>query len=287
VNLNAGFTPDPQVVAGTSGGQVAAQGVDASCRGFIPASPSHVLVTQSGFRFLRVFVESQGDTTLMVRGVAGTFCADDTYGLNPGLDLTGLLPNTRYDIYVGSYSQGASNPYRLTFSELQESVPGSSGNQANNNNNNANNGNGNGNGHAPPPTLNPPTPPVFGRIAITSQLRTARFSTGRTGGSVNAAQIHGRGVCRGYVTDPPSFIMNITEEQRFMRMFVNSAQDTTLVVQFPDGSFVCNDDSFNTLHPSIDDHFVPGVYYVWVGIYREGAVHPFRLTVTPNAGQHP
>src|SRR5205814_1954746 len=72
---------------------------------------------------LRLWVRSQGDTTLMVRAPNGQiFCADDTYGINPGVDLQGAMPGN-YQIFVGSYAQGARFPFELAATEMPSSSP--------------------------------------------------------------------------------------------------------------------------------------------------------------------
>ena len=287
VNLNTGFLPDPHRTGGTAGGPVQAQTVQANCRGWIPAQPNQVLITPTGFNFLRVFVESQGDTTMMIRGINQTWCADDTYGLNPGIDLQSLPPG-RYDIYVGSYATGQMFPYQLAMSELSTSVPGN-----------------NTGGYQPPPQntmipqppprggnggdngiLNPNGSPNFGRVIVPPVLRRALTATGRSGGSQDGSVLRGQGICRGYITPQPDHQLVVSAAQPYLHLFVLSAADTTLIVRQPDGSLLCNDDTYN-LNPSIEGTFQPGVYQVWVGGYHAGEVRPYRLTVTNNPTQHP
>jgi hypothetical protein len=280
VTLNTGFMPDPVTVAGVSGGPVQARGVQSDCRGFIPAAPSHVLITNTGFQFLRVFAQAAGDTTLMVRGVNGTWCNDDRYGLNPGLDIA--LPPGRYDIYVGSYSGSVQLPYQLTLSELSTTAPGS-----------MNSGSSWGTTAvpdryvpAPASLLRADLPPRHGRFAMPSRPGAVQRVTGRTRGDLNASSVPGVGGCVGYVSAEPAVTFTLTRDEPFLRTFVTSASDTTLVIQGPDGSVQCNDDAFG-LHPSIDMRGMPGTYSVWVGVYRPGEVRPFRLTVTTNAAHRP
>jgi hypothetical protein len=64
-----------------------------------------------------VFVASQTDTTLFIRGPGGeVYCADDTWGYNPGIDLRGASPGV-YQVYVGTYSANDSGPYTLGVTE--------------------------------------------------------------------------------------------------------------------------------------------------------------------------
>ncbi len=284
INLNTGFMPDPQRFQGTAGGPVSAQTVQADCRGFIPAQPSYILQSPTGFRFLRVFAESGTDLTLMVRGVNQTWCADDTYGTHPGLDLRGLAPG-RYDVYVGTYSQGQMAPFQLSVSELASARPGG------------------GMGMNPGPIAPQPQPqpqpqmPNLGSLDPT-QRATGRplnipplavrpiAAMGRTNGMFDAQGVRGEGTCRGWVQAAPSHTMLVRTPQPFLLVAVTSAADSTLIIRRPDGTITCNDDRFN-LNPGVQGAFPAGVYQIWVGSYRQGEVRPYRITVSSDPSVHP
>ncbi|MEI8259744.1 MAG: proprotein convertase P-domain-containing protein [Deltaproteobacteria bacterium] len=124
VTLSPGFMPDPQTLSGVSGGMLQAQQLSPSCRGWIGQQPNHVMNLAAGFSFLRVYVESPSDTTLVIRGPNGQFmCNDDAWGLNPDLDAA--YGPGQYMIWVGAYSQTTPGPYTITFSELQSTRPAS------------------------------------------------------------------------------------------------------------------------------------------------------------------
>lgn len=293
INLNTGFMPDPQRFPGVAGGVVSAQTVQADCRGWIPAQPSYVLQSPTGFRFLRIFAESGQDTTLMVRGVTGTWCADDTYGTNPGVDLRGLPPG-RYDVYVGTYAQGQAAQYQLVLSELPNTVPGNSNIQPNF----PPPGPGPGPGSIPGPgpgggygrtnlgRLDPNARPSGRPLNVPPIVRRPVAVMGRTNGEFDAASIRGEGTCRGWVEAAPSHLMMLRAPQTFLSLFVLSAADSTLIVRRPDGSLVCNDDRYG-LNPGIQGSFPAGLYQIWVGTYREGENRPYRITVTADPNQHP
>lgn len=121
LHLRRGFMPDPHVASGQAGGAIAASSIDGSCRGYITAQPSHVIMTQSGFGRLRVLVNSGDlDSTLVVMAPNGQiFCNDDgnaSSGLNPVVELsTGPGP---IRVWVGAYSSGRVGPYNIGFTEL-------------------------------------------------------------------------------------------------------------------------------------------------------------------------
>lgn len=290
VTLSAGFMPDPHVLSGVSGGPVPAVRVQPNCRGYIPPQPSFIMNTPTGFNFLRIFAESSGDTTLMVRSTNGTWCADDTYGANPGVDLSALGPG-RYDIYVGSYSSRSSHPFQLSISELRSSVPG----------------NYNGGNVIQPQqqVIQPQQPdfrpqvqpgfmgrlnynmnPLFGRAVVTPTLRRPVRQRGRTGGAVPASSVRGEGVCRGYMMGPPNHVLILPQDVPYLHLFAFSAADTTLVVRRSDGTVLCNDDTYN-FNPSVENSFPAGQVQVWVGAYRMNEARPYQLTVTTDPNDHP
>ncbi|MCC6788578.1 MAG: peptidase S1 [Hyphomonadaceae bacterium] len=122
IQLAAGFTPDPYNVNLTAGGEINAQAqLGNACPGFIANAPDFDLVWQAGNtnRPLVISVDSQTDTTLVVRTPSGEWlCEDDGgfNGLNPGMRIdrpqSGL-----YDIWVGTYAGGYAQA-TLSISEV-------------------------------------------------------------------------------------------------------------------------------------------------------------------------
>jgi len=150
--LTGGFVPDPVRVAVTSGGRLnaAGLGLGGGCRGFISRAPDFIVHYSNPARFLRIFAESQGDTTLVVNDPMGRwFCNDDAVGRNPMLDFHGPAAG-QYDIWVGSYSANQSHPATLQITELEQVTPGHSA------------GTVQGVQPAPPPPVyQPPQPPRY------------------------------------------------------------------------------------------------------------------------------
>jgi hypothetical protein len=121
VGLRSGFMPDPHVIAGRAGGPISASAVDGSCRGYISPQPNHVLMSQSGFRQLRLLVNSSTDTTLVVMAPNGQIICNDDGGGSSGLNPLVALSSTPGPIrvWVGTYSaSGAGAAYNLGFTEL-------------------------------------------------------------------------------------------------------------------------------------------------------------------------
>ncbi len=116
VNLAPGFSPTPFTTTGTSGGSIAAAGLGSGCTGHIARTPDHLFQATGNFGSLKVMIQSEQDTTLVVRRPDGTYlCNDDTDGFNPAV--TGPFPPGQYRIWVGSYSAGNNGAYTIGFTE--------------------------------------------------------------------------------------------------------------------------------------------------------------------------
>jgi hypothetical protein len=109
--LSPGFVPDPQVGTGASGGP--RQTTDC---GFVDTAnaPDHVVYLYEPFNFLRAYVQSSGDVTLLIEGPDGRFCSDDVNGLMP--EISGFWPAGTYNVWIGDWDHG-TYPYQLYLTE--------------------------------------------------------------------------------------------------------------------------------------------------------------------------
>ncbi|MCS6797551.1 MAG: hypothetical protein NZ898_03295 [Myxococcota bacterium] len=264
--LRSGFTPDPHIVNGVSGGSQPASNLAPGCRGFVTAQPDHILNLTTPFTFLRIFAESAADTTLVVQQPTGAIvCNDDTYGRNPAIE--GTFPAGTYRIWIGSYHAGQHAQYQLKLTELRAVVPGG--------------------GAVGVGVVAGPNPGLdvnarrgnFRPVSLRSGfLPDPRRLTGTSGGAFDAAQLGGG--CRGWVAARPDHVVTLRSGFNFLRMYVSSQADTTLVVRTPDGRWLCNDDTFGT-NPSIESpSWGPGRYLVWVGSYQQGVMAPYQIFFT-------
>ena len=120
VSLTAGFTPDPHVTNLQAGGNLNASDLSSSCRGTITNAPDLRLNYTAGSFPLIFSVSSNSDTTLVVNGPDGSwYCDDDggVNGLNPAVRFASPTSG-RYEIWVGTYNSGATQPAQLVISEL-------------------------------------------------------------------------------------------------------------------------------------------------------------------------
>lgn len=146
----------------------------------------------------------------------------------------------------------------------------------------------------PPPPPPPPDeldfslPPVYGSTALTSGFVPDPFSVGVTaGGTVDVSYLGGG--CTGYASAAPTFSVNYTAGAfPTLRFYFIGTGDTTMIVNSPGGSYLCTDDSFGTLHPTVDFASPSsGRYDVWVGAFSQGGSVSGSLYVTESTGNHP
>lgn len=137
-------------------------------------------------------------------------------------------------------------------------------------------------------TLNFSLPPTYGSTALTSGFVPDPFTVGITGGG-NANVSYLGGGCTGFATSAPSFSVNYTAGAfPTLRFYFIGNVDSTMVINTPGGSYVCVDDSFGTLHPTIDFNSpASGRYDIWIGSFAQGTSVGGTLYVTENTGNHP
>ncbi len=126
LNLDAGFTPDPQRVDLQAGGSTNARTLNlgSGCVGYIATSQPDVRVRYVPGRYdtLSFHVTSNVDTTLIINGPNGQwYCNDDFDGsLNPRV-LFNPPRSGQYDIWVGTYQEGRIHSAQLEVSEVWRS----------------------------------------------------------------------------------------------------------------------------------------------------------------------
>ncbi len=119
MTLAPGFTPQPTIGVGQSGGQLDIRATSNDCRGWIAQDrPDHVITLTQPFSYLRFDATSADDTTLVIRSSNGLRCDDDSAGnRNPRLE--GTWQAGRYEVWIGSYNQGRNSRYELSLTEAR------------------------------------------------------------------------------------------------------------------------------------------------------------------------
>ncbi|MBN8616796.1 MAG: hypothetical protein J0L92_39800 [Deltaproteobacteria bacterium] len=245
---------------GIAGGGVSLSSVNGSCRGYAQPNPSHILSVSPGVQSVRIAGRSGIDTTLMVQMPDGRVMCDDDGGgsLNPLLDLPAVPGQWR--IWVGSYSGSNTGPY-----DLDVMAAGGA-----------------------PPIVRPGGPgPATGALFATVDMSLGArpdpmIVTGTFGGPIQASNMSSD--CRGWITGPPSHIVNARTGFPNLRFVVSAQSDTTLVVRYPDGRLGCNDDGGGAANPLVEGPTGPGQIMVWVGSYSSGNSGPYQLGITTIPG---
>lgn len=271
VALNAGFSPDPHEVTVTGGGQIqVSTALQNDCRGYADAAPTYRLNYTPGSFPLAIYVRSDRDTTLIISGPDGEWICDDDSGegLNPAVYLEAPTGG-QYDIWVGTYSAGATAEATLFISETVNPIevveplpsPGPPPSPV----------------PAPTGTLDPTLAPNFGEATLTAGFSPDPHAVEiTTGGEIAATQavpqIEGQDLsCRGYVTEAPDYLVEYTAGAWPLIISVLSEADTTLVIHGPDGAWRCDDDGGDGLNPLVEFPTpMSGRYAIWVGTYGQG-----------------
>lgn len=257
-----GFTPDPLQIEVVSGGSIEVASLDLSfeCVGFVSEQPDYILTLTDEFDEVGIYFEGEGDTSLIVNGADGEwYCNDDAVGLDPLVVIEGARSG-QYDIWVGSYSSGETVTGTLSITELGHGPGGitledliTGGDDANF-------------GHE---SLAPGFTPSPYRVEVTS------------GGSVDVSMHDDLPLdCVGYVTARPDFILDWAEGGTLLHIFFEGDGDTALVVNAPDGSWWCDDDT-NGLDPRVTFKGPrAGQYDVWVASWSSDEMIEGTLGIT-------
>ena len=88
------------------------------------------------------------------------------------------------------------------------------------------------------------------------------------------------GGVRAWVANAPDFKVYYTASSHPLTIRVESAVDTTLLVNLPDGTWVADDDSGGNLNPLVKfDKPQSGQYDIWVGTFgKENAPAVLKIT---------
>lgn len=131
-------------------------------------------------------------------------------------------------------------------------------------------------------------PPVYGDANLAANFAPDPFALEVTGGGdVNADYLGAS--CAGNMTSAPTFSLNYAGDgAALLRFYFLSADDTTMAIHAPEIGFLCGDDSYGTLNPTINiDNPLAGRYDVWIGTYAAGESLTGMLHVTSLEANHP
>src|SRR5918996_1022738 len=132
--------------------------------------------------------------------------------------------------------------------------------------------------------------PNFGSTDLTAGFTPDPFTVAVvSGGPIDAGYLGGG--CDGWATAAPDYQVTYTSgDQSLLRFYFvpDTSGDATLIINTPDGEWVCGDDSYDGLDPTVDfDGPEGGRYDVWIGSYDDGEQIDGELHVTELDSNHP
>ncbi len=246
LTVREGFSPDPQRVTVQAGGD---REVDECGYGF-DSIERFVAVTYvgSGNSDLYFYVEGDNDTMLLVIDTGTqTLCDDDSHeGLNPLVHVPRAKAGI-YGVFVGSFTSGTVSDATLFISSQN---PGS------------------GSGGEGRPDLS--LEPTSGRASLSAPLSPDPHTVSLSAGGDVDVDVADCGY--GYVARAPNYNVTYSGSGSTLYFFVRSDEDTTLLINKPDASWVCDDDSLGDSNPVVTLTSAPaGLYNIWVGTYSGDA----------------
>jgi len=255
-----------------SGGSVDVAYLGDNCVGFAATNPDFRIQLSDDMVELSIlfFASDDGaDTTLIINAADGEWhCNDDSSldSLDPGITFDTALAG-QYDVWVGSYNSNESVSGVLALAN-------SSG----------------GDGFVMPDdnsasSLDFTGSPHYGSAELAAGFVPDPYLVNvSAGGSVDVANAQLGDECRGFASSAPDFQLNWSGESSNLHIYFIAGEvgdDATLIINNPNGSWLCNDDSPSSLNPSISINSPPaGRYDIWVGAYSQGEFISGKLSIS-------
>jgi hypothetical protein len=129
--------------------------------------------------------------------------------------------------------------------------------------------------------------PTYGSYILEAGFTPDPASWSMTaGGPIDAGYLGGD--CRGSTDTEPDLSLQWQGDSTFLRVYFVGEGDTALVINDPNTTWHCADDSYGTGHPSIDfSNALSGRYDIWVSSFSQGDFVGGTLFVTELPERHP
>jgi len=111
-----------------------------------------------------------------------------------------------------------------------------------------------------------------------------------SGGDLSVPKMNLAEGCVGFATSTPDYIIQITGAMDFLSFFNEGDGDTGLVINDPNGTWFCDDDSHTDTNPKVSlSNAQPGQYDIWVTSYTaseniSGTLYVTELRSTASSG---
>lgn len=262
-----------------SGGSVDVTYLGDNCVGFAATNPDFRIQLSddmADLSFLFFASDDSADTTLIVNAADGEWhCNDDRSldSLNPSITLN-KAPAGQYDVWVGSFNSNESVSGVLALTEGSEIgeliIPGNN----------------------PGSILDVTGSPHYGSAELAAGfVPDPRVVNVSAGGSVDVASAQLGDDCRGFASIAPDFQLNWSGESSNLHIYFVArvaGNDATLIINNPNGRWLCNDDSPSSLNPGITINSPPaGRYDIWVGAYSQGEFISGKLSISELSPEFP
>jgi serine protease Do len=179
-------------------------------------------------------------------------------------------PSGRYDIWVGTYGENTAAA-RLLISEIDPRGRSSAmGVNGGNTGNSGNSGTG----------IDRSLEPHYGfRTLNGGFVPDPNVVELQAGGS---QQVSVPGCSVGWVSRAPDVKLQYNgNNSRTLFIYTASSSDVTLLVNMPDGSWRCDDDTGGNAQALLELVNAPsGLYDIWVGTFSQGSMQPARLLIS-------
>lgn len=109
--------------------------------------------------------------------------------------------------------------------------------------------------------------PTYGSVTLRAGFTPDPHTTTLTAGGSIAVDISG---CNGTVADAPDLNLTWRGGSSTLYIYSTSSEDTTLLVNLPNGSWVCNDDTMGRNPLVIVRNAPSGLYNIWSGTFGGG-----------------
>jgi hypothetical protein len=130
-------------------------------------------------------------------------------------------------------------------------------------------------------TLDLGAEPSYGAVTLQGDFTPDPYiATMTSGGAVDVSQLDLGVDCRGFAATRPDFRINLEGSLPSLRFFFVSEGDATLIINDPNGDWLCNDDAVD--RTPVIEVFDPqvGIYDIWIGSYSASDFLSGYLMVT-------